>query len=751
MPEFDVTAPNGKSYHIVGPEGSTQAQALQKAMEQHARATGDYQVDQAGRRLDFAQKLGAAFPEQFPDPAEIDPFAAERGPAIPAENANFGASLKAGIIADPDTSRREIAKSLFPDDPNGMQRVGFMDGKPVYVNDKGELQRVSPSLIGGAAELVANTPEAVGSVIGSFATGNPVAGAAVGAAGGKALKRGVSELVFDEPATPASVGKEMAGEVAVNALAGGAGKALTGFAGRSKIVDLAPRDVKTAEQLRTYVKQSTGIDLDLAQASGDRMLLGLRDFAASYPGKTAELFQAADEVAAGQLDTATNRVLDVIARSTPSEISGRAGVNAAEAVIRAARLNVSQSVRPLYEAAYEAVPQVNNPQILGLLKLPYFREAFAAGQKLRTLETRAAQRPSRMDSQVLTERNADGSTTRTARRTDTTQTGAIKTRETITNTRQEDVANGTLTTSSELRDFNITNPSLQELDYTKRALDEKIESLAESGQRQRARVLRNTRNEFVAALDAIPNQPWQAARAEYGELARSQIEPLENGVIGVLAKIKDPTVSRAAVKVFSDPNVSPQAINLAKTALERQSPEAYAGLVRQYLGHRWNQAMKSTQGGDVINPAGKFRQAVYGTPGDKEKMRAMLPAGAGSAFDDLMLAMEKLSRTPLGASRIAGSPTFSRTEMNESLKGHGGVGVKWLTTPRKAVIDAAEERAKQQSLQGITEALLDPAKRNQLRSVARMQPGTKQAVLLGTILTGQAAADIAPEEIPGMQ
>lgn len=685
MPEFTITAPDGKSYTVAGPPGSTQEQALQKAMEQHARASGDYQVSQAGRRLEFAQKLGEQFPQEFPGAAQIDPYASQRGPAVPADKANFGASFKAGVIADPETQRREIAKSLFPDDPNGAQRIGFMEGAPVYVDEHGQLKRVSPGIIGGLAETTANVPEAVGAVVGSFATGNPISGAAVGGAGGRAAKRAVSEVLFDEPASPASVGKEMLTEGAINLAAAGIGKGIAGFAGRGKIVDFSPQNVRTAEQARQYVKQSTGIDLDLAQASGDRKLLALRDYAARYPGRTAELIQAADEAAAGQLDNATNRVLDSIAKSTPSEIAGKNGINAAKMVIDAATAIRDKAVAPYYEAA-------------------------------RTVT---------LGADVVADISADPLVSRAAKR----------------------VAKDPVY-QRKLKD--LPENSVGYWHQVKRNLDAGYSTAKTSGDKTAA-------SEYVDAAKQLNKKLGDAsaeyARANelYAKATKETIEPLQSSLIGVLSEIKDPVASRAAVKIFSDPNVTPAAINLAKTALEKESPEAYAGLVRQYLAHRWNQALKTTQGGDVINPAGKFRQSVYGTPADRDRMRAMLPAGAASAFDDLMLAMEKLSRTPLGASRVAGSNTFRDQELNEALKGQGAIVFRYLTSPRKSIQDAAEERAKQQSIGAITEALLDPAKRSQLRQVAHMQPSTKQAILLSGILSGQAVADIAPEEIPGLQ
>jgi hypothetical protein len=390
-----------------------------------------------------------------------------------------------------------------------------------------------------------------------------------------------------------------------------------------------------------------------------------------------------------------------------------------------------------------------------MLELPHFPQALRSARKLAILEGSSTARvvskvaPDKQIASASTQEELD-SVAKALKLFDDSPTPSMQALESAYMRRSKELKTGGAPTpqpSAEKSDA----PSLRDLDYVKRGLDDVVETLMRKGKRQEAAALIGRKNEFIEKLDGLSDQKWKTARDRYRELTKSNVEPLEKGIVGVLAQIKDPLASRAAVRIFSDPNVTPQAINLAKAALEKQNPEAYAGLVRQYLATRWNQALKTTQGGDVINPAGKFRQAVYGTPGDKEKMRAMLPAGAGSAFDDLMLAMEKLSRTPLGASRVAGSNTFRDQELNASLKGQGAIVFRWLTSPRKSVQDAAEERAKNQSIEAITEALLDPAKRSQLRQVARMQPSTRQAILIGSILSGQVAADIAPEEMPALQ
>lgn len=645
-------------------------------------------------------------------PGSPDYVPASIGPAPKqADSANFGAALKSDLVEDEGTKKRLIAESLFPGDPKGADRVGIVDGKPVFVNDKGELQYVSTFGSRAAASTIANAPEAIAGTVGSFAA-SPVAGATMGAAGARGVKRAAAGLVFDEPQTIGGNLADVATEGAVTAGAGLLGKGLVALGNRSKIVDFTPADIGSAEKAREYVSKTLGIDLDLAQASGNRKLLALRDYASRYPGKTAEMIQAADDITAGKLDVATNKVLDLVAKAEPSAIAGRRGTNAAKAAITTARQAVYDAVDPLYKAAYKAVPEVADKKILGFLDLPYFKKAFADGQVIATLEDEAA----------------------------------AKTTETVKTTARVKVRDGLYKTVTTESKKDITKPDLRSLDYTKRALDDEIEGLIEAGSREKARALKMKRDEFVAALDALPNQQWQLARSRYGELIRDTVDPMEKGAVGIIAGISDQKAATAAAKIFSDPNVSTNDIAFAKARISQQDPEAWNGLVRQWLGQKWNAALKETQAGDVINPAGKFRQAVFGTPSDKVKLRNMLPDGAADDMDALMFAMEKLAKTPLGASRVSGSNTYRDTQIGEMLSGRLSFLMQALR-PREAVLNAAEERAQEQGILSITEALLDPAKRRQLKQIVKMPPSRAQALRITTLLGGQVSAIAAADEL----
>lgn len=654
---------------------------------------------------------------------------------LPPEESHFGASTKAAIAADPNTKRRILAESLFPNDPNGINRVGFAEGVPVYVDDEGKLRRVSGKGAQFGADTVANLPEMAGATAGALLTGSPVAGGAVGAAGGRALKRGISELVFDEPATAGSVAREMGAEAALNVVTGGAFKAVGSIAGRGKIVNFTPENVRTAEEARALIKDRTGIDVDLAQASGNRMLLGIRNYASTFPGKSAEIIQAADEASQGQLDTAVHRVMDLVGRSTPQEVATANGVNAAQAVIATARAQVYNDVRPLYDAAYQAVPVVRDAGILNFLQLPRFQKAFKAGQELYAIERGAPVRPKSSDTEILTQRNPDGSFVRNTNRRQSTLTDADQVSQRVTEGTREDLGDGlTRVTRQDRQTTAITNPSLRELDYTKRALDAEIETLRAAGSRQRAAALQRQRDQFVSALDAIPNSQWQTARRRFGELIEDNVAPLENGAVGVLARIENPRMASAAAKVLGDKNITADEIRRTRAAISQQNPEDWNVLVRQYINDSWNTALKETQSGQAVNPAGKLRQALFGTPSDKARMQAMLPAPAVQAFDDLMTAAQSLARTP-----AAGSNTALKLDIKEQLASQGGVAFKFLTTPRAALRNTYERRALEQNTLAVTEAILDPEKRAQLRQVVKMQPSTQKALVLIGILGGETA------------
>jgi hypothetical protein len=614
---------------------------------------------------------------------------------LPADASRFGTALKSNIPEDPGTRLKVIADSIFPGDPKGIEKVGIRNGRPVYVNDQGQLQYVSGPLSQLGAGVAASAPEIAGSIAGGLISGPgaPIVGPAVGGASGRAAKRAASALLLDEPVTPTGFATEVALEGAVNAAGAGLGKFVGGTLNRGRFINPGALDgqaLRNAEQVIAQVKRDTGIELDLAQATGNRYLLELRDYAAKFPGKTADIFQLRDDVAAGNFEGATKRVLDLVAQPQPRTITSTRAVNAAKGVLTAAQKDVSQQVRPLYDAAYASVPQITDPQLLNFLKLPYFEDAFKSGQRIAKLE-------------------------------------------------------GSALTGGQA-------PDLRSFDYLKQGLDDVIESLERNGSSKEARALRERKNDFVGQLDTLSGDLYKKARAAYGQAYQRQVSPLEDGLVGVLAKIKPDKVSTAA-RIFNDPSLPPEQIALLKYSLSRSDPDAYNGLVRQYLAREYNTAQRTTQGSDTVNPAGKLYQRLFGSPDAKAKLKALLPAGAIDDAQKLFEAAEKLAKTPLGASRISGSSTETRGQIADALANRLGPVRDLFTTTRETVRETGRQQSLEKGVQMIADALTDPGKRKLLRNAVRIKDSTRQAIVLSGILGAQTAGgalkDITENAGPG--
>lgn len=681
-------------------------QGIAKQEDKTAIFQAQKQVEYEARQKQLAE-FDAAHPEarvgsdvMREPPEAVDPNLEYRKPPLPpSPMQSFSTSYKMGNLENENRMRQVMARDLFPDmnRTEAMQRVGFFDGNPVYIDDNGEMQQLSSGRVKFGANMAANWPEILASPLGP-----------PGIAGAHGIKRGVASLIFNEPTTPLQNLRGMAIEGGIGLAGELPGRALNIAGGRGTFVHMKPAQLQAAQAVRQRILDTTGIETDIAQASGNRNLISARKYLARHPGESGQIFDDFDKRSLQQLHDAQDRVLDGIATAQPAEIAEAGGVNAADAALKTARREISNKVRPLYNAAYAKNPQITDPELLSYLKLPYFPEAYAAGQRIARLEEREA--PTMMTYATKTSREKHSS-------------GAFR------------------VTKKEVTEVPVSQPDLRSLDYLKQGLDGEIQKLKDAGALKEAGALEMQRNEFVKALDRLPSGEYQAARRMYQTLYDTRMAPLENGPVGVLAKLKDKDAVGAAAKIFGDAEVTDSQIQLAKRAIQAENPQAWDDLTRTWLSDVFQKARTESQTGIELNPAGKSRQALYGNNKLRTKMKAILPPGSVQAFDDLMFASQKLSSTP-----IAGSNTPVDTEFKEILKGRALPFFKWMTTFRKQAIDTAERAAVEQGSKDMALAMTDPTKIKHIKRVLRMRPSVQQAVLLSTIIGARTGAEAARSE-----
>lgn len=632
--------------------------------------------------FEAAVERSTAMPERRL-PTELAPFDDVRVPARvnvnPPSDPSFARSFKLGFVEDPETQKRMMAESMFPGDPEAINRFGYVNGDLVFVNDAGDLERVTGGGVAGRAGAIgAYAPEAIGGAAMS-ASPFPVVTGAIGAMGGRAFKRIIGNLVFDEPQTALGNAADIATQGAFDVAGGAIGKGVATLAARNAVRGVSELDTGAALARRTAIQDATGIELDLAQVTNLPKLKALKIWARNFPGKASEIVQASDDAIAGQVDDAINRVLNTV--SEPISVAddatraGMRGINAAGAAIEAARIGVAKRAQPFYMRALQETTPVDPAPAIKIL-----------------------------DDALATAKGRQAATLRRAKNLFSNAEGGIDT-------------------------------SIRGLHAAKLGLDEMMERVGSSA------LDRLSRRQLTQAQQALTEQLINASPAyaqghsTFMKGMQDIVEPLRNSPVGVLANIGDQNAATAAAKLFNNGNITPQGMSQAKDAilaLEEAQPEfagTWNGLVRQWLESQFNAAAKELQTGQALNVAGKFRQRVFGTNRQKAALRNALGEDALSLFEVTMDALEMAARTPTASSATAFNQLIS-----EEMRGSTGSITRAVAQPRQTLIDYIDEEYLQKQAVRIAEALTDPTKVAQLRALRELKPSTERSMIAAGIV-----------------
>jgi hypothetical protein len=679
-------------------EGST---PIEEALAAQEDATISHQAqaqEQYMKRQEAIRQFEAQHPEArvgsdlMREEAPLwDPYLKWRTPPVAAREeapkqemgSGFAASYKMGMLKDPETRRRVLAQTLFPNDPDAIYRVGFdANGDPVYVGDDNKLHKIASGTEAFAANLAANAPETVMATVGAF--GGPGA-SGLGAAGAHGIKRGVAGLIWDEPqeVLPNLGGMAVEGVTAAGGEMLGRGYIAARNMGRMN-VEFPADEIARAQAVIDQVRQRSNINLNLADATDDPFIKAVYQYGWRQSGQPSRDLRAARGVNDLEYQAETDRVLNQIAGAEPSERSGQRAVNAAEEAMRRAQTRANDIADPYYQIAYGAHPVIRDPTVLSFFNLPGFGAAFDQGQVLAAAERHALQQ--------------------------------------------------------------YQPPDLRSMDYMLRALRRTARNLR-SGENAN-KDLAGAMDQRIGELDEALSQAYpelRDARTVYRTARMALVEPLEHGKVGVLAEIPDPEVRTAAAKIFSDKAVSPEHVAETRAAIEQVNPAAWSGVVRQWLGSKWDESLQRTQSAERRNAPGKMQAAVFGTPRDEEIARVMLTPAQYQSFHDLMYAAQRLASTPVG-----GSTTPQDLAIGKALEGNINLVMSLVNTvrhPFKTGEDVARKAGRERNIDNLIAAILDPAQARRLQVITRMAPGRQQAILLGTILSEEGAKRFIQSEM----
>ena len=672
-------------------------------------------------------------------PPEDTPMSRSQGQPI-SENRKPGMADQAviNLSTDPAQKLRIAASRLFPDDPNGVQRLGYdkdnrmyavgPDDKPYYVDPlsphvnfgplshlmratmPGQWHRLftetpgevsEPSRVGNPFLWAARNAGGALPVAGGIGLGlaalptSLVAGPGMAAAGAAAgdFARQRAARYFDPSPTPPPTDY---GSIAREAALSGAGQILG--AGAARLINRNPLGLSagevnllrqpggiTQEAKEAYARaEAQGVPLSLGQATGLQRLLQIEDAAKNNPllVDTPQAFYGRQGEAIGR---AGQNMLNKVSRIADKNEGAQAFQAAAEDAIRLTRQNANREARPAYEAAQRA-GQVLSPDLAQLMEQPAIADALKSARgSYRNLYRKEA---------------------------------------------------------PDVPDFALW-------DLAKRKLDDAHSIASRAGERTDAMAIDSLRGDLMTQLDAaFPTYASARAAAAPGQALAAQLG--DSGLGAVAGKTGDEKARAILAPVFSGNN--PDAIRRARTAfVDAGKADEWSAGVRSFLQDALDKSGKSLEG---LNPA-RLHNELFGNVDTRKAIEAALTPAQYEGFENFVKTVGDAARTyptnSLTAMRQRANETLLGTASNsptvKAIRAARNLGTvtKWPDVFGR-LVGGVEQRAIQRDMSRIIDNLFTPDGMKYLEEMSKYSPGSARMVnATGQIIGRSLPNPLAPE------
>lgn len=506
----------------------------------------------------------------------------------PSRTLGFIDQAKGSFAATDDQWKRIAAQALYPNEPVDAAALRFhrtSDGRYYHVGADGKNYEVQPpSGIGRLANLgegVGGALPVIGGGAGLLVGWGP---ASIPAAAGGAYTGDVARQMIGNYLDPKQAGEYSQATALKEGALGGAGQAV-GLGVNKLASRFMPRDIayynKGAANALADTAERMGVKLTPAETTGLESLKAEQK-------RLSGTVSAANEM--GQFYRRRNqdvmRVWDDFLNtlSPPRDASylGKQANQAADEVLAKAQAQRTARVDPLYKAAESAAGSVNPGDVVRYI---------------------SAQLPNAKGS----ERNA--------------LQFAMK--------------------QLQLTGGDTIDMSFRGLNGAKMAIDAMLENpdlAAKQGiDRTAHATLQRVRSMIIDAIDRTPGGPMYAnARETYGQITERGVTPIQE-ILAPLLRVNNAnsSVVRAAQSVLDPATRSPMMVAQARRLLERDSPEVWQGIKRQFLQERAVKALQENAKGDVTNVGGNIAKRV-GDDATEANMRAAMTQGEFRAYQDII-------------------------------------------------------------------------------------------------------------------
>lgn len=173
----------------------------------------------------------------------------------------------------------------------------------------------------------------------------------------------------------------------------------------------------------------------------------------------------------------------------------------------------------------------------------------------------------------------------------------------------------------------VPQHTVKYLDYTKKYLDDKIGIAQRKGQKNRVRLLQDSKNKLVDTIDELVPQ-YKEARQTFGPGAQA-VKSLRESGVGKISKMKDTQLKNVSKVIFDRRQTDPKVMAELRDEISAQDPNVWKRIIRNELEGRV--ASVDTNEGSAFykailkndNDFNNFIEATKGMPNVQQKLKDM--------------------------------------------------------------------------------------------------------------------------------
>lgn len=207
-------------------------------------------------------------------------------------------------------------------------------------------------------------------------------------------------------------------------------------------------------------------------------------------------------------------------------------------------------------------------------------------------------------------------------------------------------------------------PNLEQLQNTKLEIDNMINrpilsdnALAKTTQAKLLEI-----QQFLLREMDVASPKFKQARETFQQLS-PPVNEAKNSIIGKISELKTPQMKNVLRNIFDPGETNLATMQKNKKMIVEADPEAWNLLIRAEVEKRLS-SIKPVKSAVVQNEPSQLSNAIFGNKKQEAQLLAAMNKDQRELFRDLKVVLDQAS---LG--RLTGSPTATRTEIAQSLKG----------------------------------------------------------------------------------